>query len=126
SLSMTAPLTMQGVQSWSRFSDIDDNRPGGGGIEPFLNYTTTPPPPFLSDPNAPRWVKGNGFTVEDDLGVGLSGGVSSVPKVIVQSSRVNFEVGVTLADDTSALAMTATPDTFNDPINVGTGITSCT
>ncbi|HVV49750.1 MAG TPA: hypothetical protein VHO06_08835 [Polyangia bacterium] len=123
-LSMTAPLTMQGVQSWGHFVDIDNNRPGGGGIEPFLNYTTTPIPPFISDPNAPRWVKDNGFAVQDELGVGF-GGVSSVPKVLVDSSHVNFQVGLGLTDDTSALAITSTPDTFNNPFNVNTGVVSC-
>jgi hypothetical protein len=128
SLNMKAPLTLQGAQSWSHFADIDSNVGAPAGVEVFNNYTTTPLPPFLTDPNAPRWVKGNGFTVQDNLG--LPPGVSGVPKVIVQTSRVNFEVGVSLTDDTSALAMTATADALDvpirDPINVGTGVTSCT
>lgn len=124
SLSLTAPLTMQGVPSWAGFANIDNDISADEVIEPFLNYTSTPLPPFLSDPNAPRWVKGSGFTVQDDLG--LPAMPSSVPKVIVASAQVSFEVGVSLTDDTSALAMTATADTFNDQINVGTGITSCT
>jgi len=126
SLSMKAPLTMQGVQSWAGFANIvQDNPPAI--VEPFLNYTSTPLPPFLSDPNAPRWVKGNGFTVQDNLG--LPTGVSGVPKVIVESSQVSFEVGVELTDDTSALEMTANAEALDnplfDPLNVGTGTKSC-
>jgi hypothetical protein len=128
SLSMKAPLTLQGAQSWGGFSDIDNTLVFNGGIEAWNNYTSTPIPPFIFDPNAPRWVKGNGFTVQDELG--LPTGVSGVPKVIVQNSQVNFEVGLKLTDDTSALAITATADALDrpqdDPINIGTGVTSCT
>jgi hypothetical protein len=127
-LSMVAPLTMQSVQdTFNAFVDIDAERPGDGVIEPFANWTTTPIPPFITDPAAPRWAKGSGFAVQDALG--LPAMPSSVPKVIVASPQVNFQVGVSLTDDTSALAMTAHAsglDDFRDQINNGTGVTSCT
>jgi hypothetical protein len=133
-LSMTAPLTLQGALTTSGADQvldigIDDIDGFLGGDPAIHNYTTTPIPNFLADPNAPRWAQGSGFTVQDDLGVGTGGGFTSVPKILVQSSQVNFEVNLSLTDDTSALAITATPNNFGnppDPLNVGTGHTNCT
>jgi hypothetical protein len=125
SLNMKAPLTLQGVQSWSapHFSNINNFLTGDAvGIDP-MNYTSTPIPAFIADPDAPRWVKGNGFSVNDKLGLGA--GSSGMPRVIVGTSKVSFNVDLSLTDDTSALEMTATANTY-DPMNIGTGVSSCT
>ncbi len=76
----------------------------GGCTDVLSGYAGPACPPEFSDPTAPRWAAGSGFTVTDnnpsatqtDLGI---------PKIYVSDPSVNFYVDASFTDDSSTVQL---------------------